>query len=318
MISKWDVWDFFKNNPSIVDRSFLGNVTIQTISPYITQMIKSRLPEEITKNMRVVIGSELSVSWVEENFQTLSFFGGTENFFVHQADKIPKDVIAKFVELGEITDRVVIFIFEKKSTLQDKLSKFSGNHIKINTPPFWEMLKMLDFISSTQNVLLSYPAKQYILSNIENDIDNFVSTITVISLHYPNKVNLSVDDIKDLLSSNRLDRFALASAFSDKKFRQFYSVLAQREFEYDELRSFFSFMKTHIQKLIDPSYSKKGRSPSKYDKEMMSKSSQWNKEELLPLLVQFSDFEVRAKRKDPLLTPEIRRKYYESFTLTSF
>lgn len=315
MHSKWQIWDFFPSFQKNYLESFNGVLALSTFDPICLKMAKDFLLRGVGE--RIVhhkIASEVNRQWIEEEFQTLSLFGGADCFFIHQAQDLKADTQEAFSAL-DLTDRFVILVFDTENANWKKLLKENKIGTLIIEPPrFWENNKLLDFTSAYLRLPLSYEAKAWIMDSLENDLSTFYNTCTLLKLNFPAANEVSLSDVKSLFTVDRLDQFALASLFARRKFVDFYEKLVLLEGDFDKMRAFFNFMQGHLVKMADPSYLSGKPRLSQYDKDLQSTARLWGKEELVESIQRFSDWEIQSKRKDHLLWTDIRSLYLRTLS----
>jgi hypothetical protein len=89
MLSKWQIWDFFSSNNRDVFKTHEGLLALKTFDPISLKLVKDYLLRGFDKNvLHHKLGSEVTKSWIEEEFLTLSLFGNSDNFFIHQSNDI--------------------------------------------------------------------------------------------------------------------------------------------------------------------------------------------------------------------------------------
>jgi hypothetical protein len=256
--------------------------------------------------------SEISVAWIEEEFQTLSLFGGGDSFVIHQAQDMKSDVFEAIQSL-ELSDRFIVLAFETENQTWKKLIKENRvPTLVIEAPRFWEINKLLDFVASYLRLPLSFESKNWILDSIENDLSSFYNTCTVLKLNYPESREIKIDEVKSLFTLDRLDQFSMASSFARKKFDVFFDRLIQLEGDFEKMRQFFNFMQSHLIKMADTSYLSKKPRLTQYDKDLQGTSKLWNTEELSREIRRFSSWEILSKKKDHSLWHELKKSYLAS------
>jgi len=318
MHSKWQIWDFLKNHEEVINPHSKGLYSFWSFDPFINRILKERIPEQLGgENPRVLLGNDLSPEWIENNLQTLSLFGGGEPYIVQHAELIPNSVSEMILE-GQVdfSDRFFILFFYKDCPLRQKLNKKKDEaiHTSIMAPAFWEFSKLLDFLADYFHIRFSFEGKKFFLDTIPHECAAFYNALNVLKLIYPDHQELSQKDIEDVLVSTRLDKFQLAQLFCQRKFNGFFAKLLSIELDYDQLRSFFSFMQGHLIKVMDPSYVERKPRVSKYDREIVGQSKMWRKKDLLKSIRTFAELEILVKRKDPSLLPRLRQYYLSSFS----
>lgn len=314
MHSKWKVWDYYKSRKKGILSDTPSIVAFKTFDPLIFKLIKdhfdySRFSE---KKLHVVLGKEVTMQWLDDNFRTMDLFGNQESFLVHFAEEMNKDVKEALLKSDDflLDGRYLILNYSKSDTFLKKLQKSENSEVvDIQAPMFWENDKLLDFISNETQIYLDYESKQYLLEQTEANVSSYFSICSQLKLNYPTETNLSIDEVKEYISRNKIDNFEFATLFGGKKIRQFYDKLIHLEVDSNELRSIFFFIQSHMLKVYDPSYLEAKKTLTKYDKQILSQSRLWKAEELSRVISYFSKLELSAKRKDHFLLDEVRRDF---------
>lgn len=310
MHSKWQIWDFFSSFKRDYLADFNGVLAINAFDPLCLKMMKDYLQKGLEG--RVVhhkLASEVNKNWIEEEFQTLSLFGGADCFFIHQAQDLKADMLELLGKL-DITDRFVILSYENELTGWKKLIKDNLiGTLVVEAPRFWELNKLLDFTANYLRLPLSYEAKAWILDALENNLSVFYNTCTVLKLNFPESREVSVNDVKSLFTLDKLDQFAMASLFTRKKFTDFYDRLVILEGDFDKMRGFFNFMQSHLVKLADTSYLAAKPRLTQYDKDLQSTAKLWKSDEITREIERFNQWEVQSKKKDNFLWNELRQTH---------
>ncbi|MBL7665912.1 MAG: hypothetical protein JNM93_12325 [Bacteriovoracaceae bacterium] len=314
MHSKWQVWDFTKTRPTIVDEKF-QITAFQVFDPLIPVLFNRRLPLYLRENKKkLYLGAEVNRNVIEAEFESLSLFGQQDCICILNAEDISKNYWENLKSALAKTTARVLFYFEHSSGLFDMLSKeYFADCVTIEAPKFWEIGKLLDLISDELNVQLSFEAKNYFLEIIQHKPLSIFNALNVLKINLPEKSEIQKSDLEANLVLERMDIFSLANDFSKKHFSTFYEQLLNSEMDYDELRSFFAFMQSHLVKLADPSYLEKKNRASKYDKEILTLSKNWKRPELIHLMNEFSRLEIMCKQKNVQLKHELRREFMRSF-----
>lgn len=252
------------------------------------------------------LASELSRDWIDEEFQTLSLFGGADCFFIHQAQDLKADILDQLSSLG-LSDRFIILCYEADGVSWKKLIKDAVVATLVIEPPrFWEISKLLDFVANYLRLPLSYAAKAWILDALENNLSVFYNTATVLKLNFPESKEISLNEVKSLFTLDKLDQFALASLFARKKFSDFYDRLVMLEGDFNKMRGFFNFMQGHLTKLADTSYLAQKPRLTQYDKDLQSTSKLWTTDEIIIEIQRFNQWEIQSKSKDSFLWNDLR------------
>jgi hypothetical protein len=310
MHSKWQIWDFFSSFQRNYLATFNGVLAINTFDPLCLKMMKDFLLKGTEgRTIHHKIAGEVSRNWIEEEFQTLSLFGGADCFVIHQAQDLKADIIDLLAKL-DLSDRFLILSYEADSAGWKKLVKDGTiGTLVIEPPRFWEINKLLDFVANYLRLPLAYDTKAWILDALENNLGVFYNTCTVLKLNFPEAKEISVADVKSLFTLDKLDQFAMASLFTRKKFTDFYDRLVQLEGDFDKMRGFFNFMQGHLVKLADTSYLAQKPRLTQYDKDLQSTAKLWKFEEITNEIQRFNQWEIQSKRKDNFLWNELRQTH---------
>lgn len=320
MLSKWFPWDFFKNNPDVLDMRKPGIYALEVFDPFLERMITFTLKSKCSK-LNYLSGQELTPDWLSQQFQELDLFSFAEeskqnpNFwFVLNSDEIPRLTRQKIIDNEIDTDEnFLILSFTKKSTLFEELSKLDHvQSLKMEEPRFWETSKYLGFLETRMGMDIDSGVHQYILDAVENDTQSFVEALSKLRRFSTSWKSNQMGEVKKLIFKSRLDQFQLATIFSKKRKLEFYKSLIQTETDFDSFRSLFAFMQGHLIKLMDTSYIAKKKRPSKYDKEIDTLSKVWDSDELQEELKNFAALEILAKQKSPELHFQLRNNYFHS------
>ncbi|MBT3235336.1 MAG: hypothetical protein HN353_05245 [Bdellovibrionales bacterium] len=263
------------------------------------------------RQLRVILGSELSRDAVESNLCSLSLFGSQDSFVVMESDGTSSSVV-EFLEGAtlELAERYLLLTSCKQCSWFEKLFKqHGGKFYNVKTPPPWEMGKLLNFLGTYLEINLSSSVRDYIIHSVPNQCSDFLNLLRGIDLHYPDHSTVGeaeVDHVRKLVSSSRLDIFSYASQYGQKRRSSFFSQLDQGEYGYDDLRQLFSFMQGHLVKLGDLSYLQDKKRHSKYDREITELAKSWSTEEIVKELALFGRLEIMAKGKQEKLYQQIR------------
>src|SRR3989344_9596638 len=186
MHSKCQIWDFFSSYSRDTLKSYEGILALNTFDPICLKLVKDYLTRGMTEQvLHYKMASEVTKAWIEEEFQTLSLFGNTESFFIHQAHDLPADILEIFSKL-EVSGRFILLSFENELTPWKKLVK-EGKiaTLVIESPRFWELNKLLDFVCAHLRLPLSYDSKTWILDALDNNLGSFYNACCLIKLNHP-------------------------------------------------------------------------------------------------------------------------------------
>ncbi len=306
MLSKWQIWDYFNSFKRDYLENYEGILAINTFDPVCLKIVKDHLMNGSgTRVVHYKMGAEVTKAWIEEEFQTLSLFGESESFFIHQAHDLKVDMIEILTSLS-LSNRFLILSFENEAASWKKVVKEDKVDIlQIEPPKFWEVNKLLDFTCAYLRLPLSFDAKTWIMESLESNLGCFYNACSLIKLNCPDFQEIGLNDVKELLTQEKIDQFALASLYSRKKFRDFFDKLCLIETDFEKMRFFFNFLQGHMIKMIDPSYLNGKARLSSYDKEIQSASKLWKPQELTNEVERFQRWELMCKKKDQLLWQEI-------------
>lgn len=307
MLSKWQIWDYFSSFKKDFLSDFQGVLALHTFDPISLKLVKDHLT--FGAGSRVIhyrMASEVSKNWLEEEFQTLSLFGESESFFIHSAQDLNAELIDIISKL-DLTQRFLILSFESENASWKKLIKEAKvEALAVSAPPFWEFNKLLDFVCVYLRLPLSFEAKSWMIEALDNTLGNFYNSCSLIKLNHPDSREVSLDDVKELLTVEKLDQFALASLYARKKFQPFFEKIVALEGDFEKMRGFFNFLQSHLVKMADTSYLAKKDRLTQYDKDLQSTSKLWKSPELMHELSRFNRWELMCKKKDSLLWHELK------------
>ena len=309
MHSKWQIWDFFSANQKDLLSNFEGILALNTFDPLCLKLVKDYLMRGAGERVfHYKMGDEVTKNWLEEEFQALSLFGNSESFFIHEAQDLDAATMDQVLKL-ELSGRCLILSFENETGGWKKILKSETiQSITIEEPRFRDFHKLLDFVCAYLRLPLSYDSKIWMLDSIENDLASFYNACCLLKLNHPEAKEVTLNDVKALLTMEKLDQFALASLFARRKMKQFFEKINELDSDFDRMRGFFSFLQGHIVKMIDPSYTARKSYATHYDKEIQSTSKLWKTSELKAELERYNRWELMCKKKDFLLWHELREE----------
>jgi len=314
MFSKWQVWDFVKNHEGIFSLSRKGVYAIHCYDAFLERLLLKKINKKNLAEKRLVpiMGSELTTDWISEKIESLDLFAQNYSYIVLHSEEISSSVqkylLEQQVNWGE---RYFLFSFSKEN---DFFTKFAKNEevtaFKIERPRFWEAQKLLVFLADEFKIRLPYDVQNYIVENVENNPEDFINLLKMIGIDLvSNNKKVEVGSIKKLILNERLDQFALAKMYSNKKRSDFYSNLFLKRSTFEEKLMIFSFMQGHFYKMLDTSYIANKKKPTKYDKQIEVDSKLWRKDEIIKEMKLLSELEIMAKSKSRKLDLEMKRNY---------
>jgi hypothetical protein len=242
------------------------------------------------------LGKELTPNWVEDNLINPGLFSNESCYLVLNSEEINEKVQEILMELC-LTNSHLLLSFLKNSKLFKKLSeKKEVDCYLIEPPSFWEFEKLLDFFSNEIKIHLPQDIKKYLLANIENESGNLINALKLLKITFGNK-NPNLKEISLLIPPKKIDFFLMASLYSKKQKKEFFSKLLEISPEDFNWHQFISFMIGHLIKLLDPSALSSAKS---YEREIISHSKLWTKEELIAEIKLFGDIQTQVKIKKNL------------------
>lgn len=313
MHSKWQIWDFFQSYPKGSFNELQRKVVLQAFEPLALRLMKDHLLAGVEEKPKFLAGSELTLTWLEDEFQSLGLFGNSTSYIINNPDEM--NVSCKDFLLGEdlmLDGRRLAFAFYSDSPYLKKLLKTQVSSLVMESPRFWEMDKLIDFLTRFFRLPLDFEAKKLITQAVDHELSSFYDVFRLIKLNYPDKANVSYEDVKSLIDQERLDQFSLATDLAKKKYSAFFERLLSVSFDFERLRFIFSFLQGHFIRLADPSYLESKARLSQYDKEIVALARGWNREELTNLLNTLQTWEMDSKMKNSMLETQLRQAYLQS------
>lgn len=310
MSSKWLPWDFLKHHPTVIDKTTKGLTVVYCTDPFVERILRNKIDFKKWEDQSALIvsGMDISVSWIEDNLQSLSLFGGDQPICVLQGASLSAPV-KRFLVENEISDgsRNIVFFMngEKKFFNEWEKKSSSGTFLEVSEPKFWEYGKLLTYFADEMSMRLPRDVHSYLSEAVPHKSGEIINTLKTIRLSFgtgPYKIQ----DIKSIIPSTRLDQFRLASLIGGKNYIEFYKELEKLNLDQDEQIGFYKFLQGHLLKLMDTSYIAKKPRASKYDKEIEAHSKLWNRTELQKAIRNFSKLEIEAKSKNPYIKEKIR------------
>ena len=71
-----------------------------------------------------------------------------------------------------------------------------------------------------------------------------------IEINFPEKLDITADEIDPLVKKSKIDQFELAELFASKRFKYFYEKLLFLD-DLEDMRRVFLFMQSHLIKVLD-------------------------------------------------------------------
>ena len=315
MHSKWKVWDYIKNTKNAIDQTRSGLYAFYSFDSLVASILKGKFPRHLfhEEKLPVFNAKELTLTWFEDNFLTLGLFGNQESYVISNAESLSSDC-KEFLLNSDLLleNRYLILFFNKNDDLYKGLiKKEEVNGIEIQAPAFWETDKLLDFLADELKVQLEYESKNIILNYVDHTPLDLYNLLTKLSVNYGVE-SVSKIMLEDLLEKNRLDNFEMAKLFGFKKMKEFYTQLIELDPDYENLRSLFYFLQTHMIKIADPSFIYDKKRQTKYDSQILNQSKLWKPDELKHVLSFLKSIEMKSKIKNPFVREDLRSAYLRS------
>lgn len=315
MHSKWKVWDFFKVKNTTIDLNTKGMYSLYSSDSVITKLMIDQIPRDELEGgkFNVMTGPELTDSWIDDNLQTLGLFGNSDSYLIHFAEKIPKHIQDRFLkEDFLLDDRFIIFVFNENNDFYKQVSKNDQiNSIEINPIMFWESKEFLEFMASRLKVYLSFEASQIILDSIDPTGMNYYNVLNQLKLNFGEET-IDKDKLLEVLNEDKVDLFEFAALFSSKNFSKFYNLCMKR-LNSSSIYSLVYFMQSHLLKLMDTSYLDNKKKLTKYDRQILTDSKLWQKNQLERAILYFKKLEELNRESEEMLLHQFRQDYLKSF-----
>ncbi|MBF0359567.1 MAG: hypothetical protein HQK49_01055 [Oligoflexia bacterium] len=357
MLSKYSIWDFDHKigKKALLEESLLNCTNHLPINLLVEDSIlqKSIIDETISilynndnynyndnSNSNLLekksLGAkEVSISWLQQTlFAPTLWDNDNQIYIIQNGDDLTKDKTNFFIKnklklsSTNISCKIII-IFSKNTGPFSILTKEDiGTSIKIEAPRFYEFRKLLDYWTRKFAIKnLTDEGKSYFCEIIKpNTYDYYTnfSKIVLFSEGLNQNEKIDVKDLQKLLFANNMDFFKLAKLFSQKKFKEFFSMLINNHSDQSsnmvtsnlissELKNLSIFMQGHLLKICDPSYLQYKKSKlNLYEQEIISYSKHWDKREIKRALRFFANIEKSSKQKDPLILHSLALKKFLS------
>lgn len=310
MHSKLLPWDFTPKYPKTIPSSKDGLYVYLSTDPYIEGILTRNLPKK-EMGFRCYTGSDITRDFIEEHFSNLSFFAQSENFYIINAEMIPLQNTALFIEkIKEISNQQVALFFNKSNKFFLELTKHSDVvAFTLEAPKFWDGPKMLQFAIKEKGLVLKADVVRFLLENVEHTFESFFGALDLIKVSFE-LPNIDLDNLKLLITRERFDFFELVDLYFVKP-KKFYEIILSNELDFEWLRSTASSMQGHLVKLLFPAEIKAKEKLSKYDQTIIYQSEKLSRSFIQKDLQFFSDLEVLAKSRDQFILDLLRRKAIE-------
>ncbi len=309
--TEWAPWEFYK----VYTHPFLGKGEGLHLFSFPDSHLERVLfyrkysSHSTNRSFRLIHGQDLTVDWIEENWDGLDLFSNNDVFFV-LLPELASDEVKKHLQNRASFSKTIIMSFVEDREWFLELKKVASSATLVRAPKFWEGHQLLELLMLFYDLELNYEAEQFIIESLPLETGLLMAQLNLIKVHFPKEGQvLSQKDIESLVSRQKLDFFNLATHFGKKQLDQFYFKLVNFDGDFEE---FFRFIEGHLLKMYDPTYAQvKGRS-SKYDKEIIDHARSWKKREILDHLLYFGDLVIRSKGQDASVLDSLRLRYLKS------
>lgn len=310
-------WEFSQAFPFLINKDKPGLYVFSCYDPFLEKIFLNSIPKSALEGdgWKVLAGSEVGISWLEDNLSALDFFSSSQSFKVLLSEDIPAKA-KEFILKADVdwSERYFLLTFSKEDKFFDALKKKKeATVLKVKEPPFWDMPKLVKFLCEQTGVNLSYKLQNYLLEIVPNEPGALIVALKKLMLLGGPPQSLTPDKVLEILGQERLNKFELARLWSEKQHRDFYKTLLELIHDFNGLREFFSFLQGHIVKMVDPSYIDDKARPSKYDRQIESSCRMWSKAELRDEMRFFGECEILAKSRSRDLQQALRLKLIESY-----
>ncbi|MBT4792177.1 MAG: hypothetical protein HON90_11445 [Halobacteriovoraceae bacterium] len=314
MLSKWRIWDFLKTRSDVLDENY-NIISFLCFDPLAFKIIKDKMKFP-NGPLRVLLGKEVTQDWFDDNLRSMGLFANTESYLIHFAQDLNEKIQDRILKDRELLldNRFLILNFSKDCSFYKELQK--SNHtesIKIEAPAFWEDHNLLDFLCSQLNVYLSVAGKETIKEKVPFDINSYYQILTQIKINNPNEKSVSPEQILPLLSEQKMDQFELATLLGARNFKQFYNKMLESVTHGNEVIGALYFLQSHFMKMYDLSNLDQKSRLTKYDKQLISHSKLWSKDELMRVLDYLDSLILMSKKKDFLFEQKMKHDLLKTY-----
>ena len=306
--NEWTPWEFYK----IYTHPFVGKGEglhlFSFPNPHLERVLFYRKYSAYSthRSFRIVHGQDLTIDWINENWDGMDLFGTNDVFFV-LLPELASDEVKKHIKQHGAFSKTIIMSFAGELDWFLEMKKVANSSALVRAPKFWEGHQLLELLMLFYDLELTYETEQFILESLPLETGPLMAQLNLIKIHFPKEGQvLAKKDIEFLVSRQKLDFFNLATHFGKKQLDQFYLKLINYDGDFED---FFRFMEGHLLKLYDPSYAQKKGRPSKYDKEIVDYAKFWKQQDILENLLFFGDLWIRTKGNDPSVLDSLRLRY---------
>lgn len=313
MFFKFLPWDLSKARTDLITKGQKGILAINSSDPYLEKMFLRKIPKEYIENQdfKVLIGNELTYSFIEENLINIGLFSDNSPYLILLAEQASKEAIQLLIEqIPSLTDRLVVLCYSSAGKTWDEVKKTDAiDCIQIEAPRFWESKKLLQFLCDELGVELGYELQNAFIQEVNFDTGDYLQALKNLALL---SGSLKIHDpmlIQKAISEHRIDHFELANLFGAKLRHKFIDLLERLKPDHIELMGLFTFLERHLGKMLDPSFIDAKNRPTKYDQEIKTHSQLWEPRELVEEMGFIGQLVISAKSKDPLIYNKMRLRW---------
>lgn len=334
-IVKQAVWDFFYDldRKFFTDKRFMFAACFQ--NAYFEKFFLVRLKKTLRhdgRNIKIVLGSEVSLDWVDETFNSFDMFSDQDQAHIFlDAGSISIDCLESIYrciarDFFQQKGKKVFLIFSKANELDDfteKLSSVVFDRVvfddiccvnSITPPMFWENDRVLSFIASELCIELSPDAHEYILQNIYPEVPEYFYVLNKIKLSkQPDAINglvfVELKDSQGFVDKSFIDKFKTLSLIGKKQIKNAFKVLIENYDSDKDFAEFLILLISYLTNLADPSPLEKKSKKSKYDREILASCKLWSLEEISRMLRICSDLLISARKNNGTALDELKIMY---------
>jgi len=315
MPSNLNVWDYFKHHSAPLGiKKPQGTYCFYTFDAFIEKILVTKIRRSLKHTDEVfksIFAGDLTTDWWENEFGQLQLFAHHDSFIIHHCENLTKDCI-DFFQQNDFTlgERAVVFIFNKKTDFYENLAAQNPTRsTQLEAPKFWEWDKMFNFLAQEMRVPLSTEVQDYLLQNLVPGCNEFVTALNSLRNIDTRGQALSLTAVRELIVPGRIDQFALAKLFSQKKKKEFFTRLIEINVDYKDWQLFFSFMQGHLLKLAGTELLQNKKRLTQYDHQLIHDAKNWTSLEVDRAAQYFGKLQIMAKKNDSFLREEIRLGY---------
>ena len=320
MIFELMPWEVFQREKEIFSYK-CNSICLLFFDSYIEQLVtkyiwKKSLDMDLLSH---IYGEDVTTKWMNENTRELNLFSSYSNFVIWQSDRISKDAVDIFLE-DRVTECDFRFIFcsSKQGSLHKKIeSEKSIVYVKIMSPKHWEWEKYLDFLSFVLGISLERDARDHLLELVPSTSSDFITTIKYLRDIYGMGQKINLEQVQESISSIYVNKFDLVKMLGNKDFRSYYRILLSLKGDFQNLRENLSFSSNYLVKFIDVADLSKKSYLSKYDRDILSQSVAWKRDEIDKFTTLFNRLEIMSKSGQDLVWQEIGVLYQKEVQFMS-